>query len=55
MVGKNFYRKRGSLEIMFPCFQASYDCKEFPVIDVVVSFGRGEGLQEVRAGVPLSI
>ena len=44
VVGKNFYWKRGSLEVMFPCFQALYDCEEFSVIDVVVSFGGGEGL-----------
>ena len=42
MVGKDFYWERGSSEVVFPCFQASYNCKEFPVIDVIVSFSGGE-------------
>ena len=31
------------------------DCQEFSVIDVIVSFGRGEGLGQVQAGVPITI
>ena len=31
------------------------DSEEFAVIDVVVAFGRGKGLREVEAGVPITV
>ena len=31
------------------------DCQEFSIIDVIVLFGREEGLGQVRAGVPITV
>ena len=47
MVGKNLYWKRGPLEVVLSHLQASYDCEEFSVINVIVSFSRREGLGEI--------
>ena len=44
MISEDFYWEGGSLKVVFPCFQPSYDRKKFSVIDVIVSFDRGEGL-----------
>ena len=40
MVGKDLYRKRGSVEVVSSGFQDVDDSKEFSVIDVVVSFSQ---------------
>ena len=45
MVGEDLHREGGTMEIMAPGFQGANDGKEFSVIDVVVSFGGGEGLR----------
>ena len=55
VVGKDLYREWGSLEVVTPGFQGSNDGKEFPVVDVVVSFCWGEWLGKVGARVPIAI
>jgi hypothetical protein len=40
---------------MSPFLQSAYNTKEFPVVDFVVSFGRGEGFGYERTRVPFSI
>ena len=44
MVGKDLYRKRGSVEVVSSGLQSADNGEEFPVIDVVVSFCWGERL-----------
>ncbi len=44
MVRKDDHRVRASYEEVSPVFEASNDGQEFPVIDVVVSFGGIERL-----------
>ena len=55
MVSEDLYRERGSVEVVSPGFQGMNDTKEFSVVDVVVSFCRGERLGEVGTGVPFTI
>ena len=42
VISKDLDRKRGSMKIVPPGFQGMDDCKEFPVIDVIISFGRNK-------------
>ena len=44
MVGEDLYREGGAVEIMAPGFQGANDGEEFSVINIVVTFGGGEGL-----------
>ena len=55
VVGEDLNGKWKSMEVMLPGLQSSDDSKEFSVVDVVVSFHRGEQLGEVGAGVPLIV
>ena len=55
VVGEDLYREGGTMEIVAPRFQGANDGKEFAVIDIVVPFGGGEGLQQVGAGVPIAV
>ena len=42
MVIEDLYRERGSMEVVSPRLQGMDDGKEFSVVDIVVSFRRGE-------------
>lgn len=42
-------------EIVTPRFQGIDDGKEFLIIDVVVSFSRGKGLEQVETRVPIAV
>ena len=55
MIGDDSNRVRCTLNILPPFGEGKDNCKEFPVVDVVVSFGREESTREVGAGVEISI
>ena len=55
MVGEDLDREGRSREVLSPCFKGVEDGEEFSVIDVVVTFGRGERLGEVGAWMPSAI
>ena len=55
MVGKDLNRKRGAMKIMTPCFESANDSEEFAIINIIVSFCRGERLGEVGARMPVSV
>ena len=55
MVGEDLYRKRGSSKVVAPCLQGIDDSKEFPVVNIIVAFGREEGVRQVGARVPVSV
>ena len=55
VVSKDLHREGGAMEIVAPGFQGTNDSEEFAVIDVIISFGGGEGLGEIGAGVPISV
>ena len=42
VVGGDLDRKGGALKIMPPGLEAVNDCEEFPIINVIVAFCRGE-------------
>ena len=44
VVGEDLYRERGAVEIVAPGFQGVNDGEKLPVINIVIAFGRGEGL-----------
>ena len=44
VVSEDLYGKGGTMEIVAPRLQGANDGKEFAVINIVISFGRGEGL-----------
>ena len=44
MVGKDLYRKRGTVEVVSPRLQGVNNSEKFAIIDIVVSFGGGKGL-----------
>ena len=45
MVGEDLYGEGGAMEIVAPGFQGTNDGEEFAIIDIIVPFSRGEGLQ----------
>ena len=51
MVGDDGNRMCGFLEILIPFLQCQDHCKEFAIIDIVVSLGGGEGVEVVSTGV----
>ena len=55
MVSEYLYWERGTSKVMVPYLQGVDDSEEFLVIDIVVLFGWEEGVQQVQAGVPVSI
>ena len=42
MISEDFDQKWRTSQVMFPCFQSPNNCKEFSVVDVVISFSGGE-------------
>ena len=44
-----------ALEVMLPMIQGMDNSEEFPVIDIIVAFCRGEGLRKICAGVKVSV
>ena len=55
VVGEDLHGERGTMEVVTPRLQGVNDGKEFAVVDVIISFGGGEGLGEVGAGVPIPV
>ena len=55
MIGKDLHGEGETMKIVAPRLQGTNDSEEFTVIDVVISFGGGEGLGEVGTGVPISV
>ena len=55
VVGDDSHWVLSSCEIVSPFFECLDDCQEFPIIDVVVSLGRGEGGRMVGTRVKVSI
>ena len=55
MVSENLDWERGALEVVAPGLETSNDCKEFVIVDIVVSFSGGEQLGEVGVGVLVPI
>ena len=57
MVSENLDWERGALEVVAPGSETSNDCKEFVIVDIVLSFSGGEQPGEVGVGVsvPISI
>ena len=45
----------GSHEVMMPFLQGLDDSKEFPIVDIVISFCRGEGGRMIGTGMEISI
>ena len=44
VVSEDLYREGGAVEIVAPGFQGANNGEKFSVINIVISFGRGEGL-----------
>ena len=55
VICKDLDGEREAMEIMSSGLQGTDNCKEFSVVDIVVSFCRNEQLREVGAGVPIPI
>ena len=55
MVGDDGDRVFSSLQILVPFFKRKNDRKQFPVVDVVISLGGGEGARKVGARVKVLI
>ena len=55
MIGNDSDRVRSTLNVLPPLHEGKDDREEFPIVDVIVSFGREEGTREVGAGVKISI
>ena len=54
MVSEDRNRVSGSLEVLFPFRQRKDDREEFTIIDIIVSFGQGEGLGEISSRMKVS-
>ena len=44
VVGEDLYREGGAMEIVTPGLQGANNSEKFPIINVVITFGGGEGL-----------
>ena len=55
MVGDNRDWVGSAGKILAPIHQRMYDREELSVVDVVVSFGGGEGLREIGTGVEIAV
>ena len=55
MISENLDGEGGAVEVMSLGFEGMDDCQEFSVIDIIVLFCWGEGLREVRTGIPFAI
>ena len=55
MIGENLDGEGGTMEVMSPGFDGTDDGQEFTVIDIIVPFCWGEGLREIRTGMPFAI
>ena len=55
VIGEDLYQEGGAMQIVAPGFQGVDDSEEFAIIDIIVSFGGGEGLREVGAWMPIAI
>ena len=45
VVREDLYRERGAVEVVAPGFQGANDGEKLAIIDIVISFGGGEGLR----------
>ena len=54
MIGEDRDGVRSSLQVLLPLNKGENNSKEFAIIDVIVSFGRREGLGKVSAGMKVS-
>ena len=54
VIGEDRDGVRSSLQVLLPLDKGKDNSKEFAIIDVIVSFGRREGLGKVSAGVKVS-
>ena len=55
MIGDDSNGMRCTLYILSPFREGKDDRKEFPVIDVIVSFSGKESSREISAGVKISV
>ena len=55
VISKDLHREGRAVKIVAPGFQGADDCKELPVINVIISLGWGEQLRKVGTRVPVSI
>ena len=55
MIRYHGYRVFCASEVMAPFFQGLDDCKEFSIIDIVVSFSRREGGRTISTRVEVSV
>ena len=39
-IGEDLHQKGGAMKVMAPEFKGTEDCKEFSIIDIIVSFCR---------------
>ena len=55
MISDNSDRMGHALNILTPFSESKDDCKEFPIVDVVVSFSREKSTGEVGARMEIAI
>ena len=55
VISENLQWEGRAMKVVVPRFQGADDHEEFPVINVVVSFGRRERLGKVGAGMPVPV
>ena len=55
MISDDGNGKRSSLEVVFPLGESKGDHKQFPVVNIVVSFGEGEHFGEVGIGIKVTV
>ena len=55
MIGNDGDRMRSALDVLPPLREGKDYCEEFPIVDVIVSFGGEESTREVGAGMKVAI
>ena len=55
MIGEESDRVTGALEVVAPMIQSMDDCKQLVIVDVIVTFGRGECCRNISTQMEVSI
>ena len=55
MISENLDGERGAMEVMSPGFEGMDNCQEFTVIDIIILFCWGKGLEKVGTGMPFTV
>ena len=55
MISEDLDRKWGTMQVVAPSLESVNNSQEFLIVDIIITFGGREGLEEVGAWMPVAI